>query len=180
MVCPPAPFTRTAAPCRPARGFTLVELMVVLSVMVIVLAMATPSMAEFNASNQLTAAKSSLASSLALARSEAARRGLPVVLAARAGGASGNEYAGGWEVVGDDNSNGVADASEPRVRGWPALDARVKVSGPASLQFRATGALAGNAAQVFTLCRADGNARGYSITVTPSGVADVATVTNCS
>ena len=184
MACCPLPVSdlhRRCPPGAPRRhGFTLVELMVTMAVMVIVLAMATPSMADFTANNQLSSAKSALASALALARSEAARRGLPVIVAAKAGGAGGNELGKGWELVADDDSDGAAADSEPRLRVFAAPDARVRIAGPTALIFRATGALSGNAAQVYTVCRSDGSSRGYSVTVTPSGVADVATISSCT
>jgi type IV fimbrial biogenesis protein FimT len=161
------------------RGFTLVELLVVMAVAVVMLAMAGPRMADFTANNQLSALKSDLAGAVALARTEAAKRGLPVILTRVGSGPTGNEYAGGWELVGDDDSNGSADAGEPRLRAHAALASTLSLGGPTALGFRPTGALSAGSAQTFLLCRS-GSSQGYLLTVAPSGVADVATSTGCS
>lgn len=162
------------------RGFTLVELMITLAVLVVVLAVAVPSMAEFSANNQLAATKSSFASAVALARTEAAKRGRAVVLQALAGGTTGNEFGNGWELVVDDDGNGAAGTDETRVRRNAITLEKIRLGGSASLTFRASGALAGTAAEVFTLCRVSGSTHGYTVTVTPSGGTDVAAITTCS
>jgi type IV fimbrial biogenesis protein FimT len=161
------------------RGFTLIELMIALAVMVVVMAVAMPSMMEFAANNQLAATKSSFAGAVALARTEAAKRGRTVFVQALGSGPTGNEYAHGWEIVVDDDGNGAAGADETRVRRNAATLDRISLGGSASLAFRASGALAGNSAEVFTLCRVGGT-RGYTVTVTPSGATDVAAINTCS
>jgi len=159
-------------------GFTLVELLVVMAVAVVMLSLAAPRMADFTASNQLMVLKSDLAGAVAMARTEAAKRGLPVILTRVGSGPSGNEYAGGWELVGDDDSSGTADSSEPRLRAHAALGNELTLGGPTALGFRPTGALMAGSAQTFLLCRS-GTSKGYLITVAPSGVADVANATSC-
>lgn len=171
---------RRAPPRRVAAGVTLVELAVVLVVMLLLMSVAAPAMSEFTANNQVVAARSSLSATLALARSEAAKRSRPVIVQPLAGGSDGNEYANGWEVVVDEDSNGSAGDSEPRIRRVAALPAAVRVAGDASLSFRASGALSAASDQVFTVCRTSGGARGYSVTVTPSGLADVASIDDCA
>ena len=163
-----------------ARGLTLIELMVTLAVLVVVLAVSAPGMAEFSANNRQAATKTAFSGAVALARSEAARRGQSVVLAAVSGGVSGNELAKGWELVADDDGNGEAGDSEPRLRQYPALDNGVRLSGIRNLVFRATGALSTTTAAVYTICRSDGATQGFSLTVGPSGVADVAAINTCS
>ena len=161
-------------------GFTLIELMVTLSVLVVVMAVAAPSMADFSANNQVAAAKTGFAGAVALARTEAARLGKTVILQPLGSGPAGNEYLNGWEIVSDDDGDGLAGASEPRLRRSSIAYEKIKLSGARSLAFRASGALAGTSAQVYTVCRLSGSSAGYSITVTPSGVSDVAAITNCS
>ncbi len=86
---------RTVNARGPASGFTLVEFMITVTVLVMLLGMSGPPLAEFLANNQLVAAKSTLASSIALARTEAARLGQPVIVQAVSGGVSGNEFKAG-------------------------------------------------------------------------------------
>lgn len=165
--------------CR-AAGFTLVELAVVLAVIVVVFSVAAPAMSEFTASNQVVATRSSFSAALALARSEAVKRSRPVLLQPLSGGSSGNEFGKGWEIAVDENADGSIGDSELRIRRYPALAAAVKLSGSGALGFRPSGALDGASDRVFTVCRSDGNVRGYSVTVTPSGVADVAAIDSCA
>ncbi len=163
------------------RGFTLIELLITMAVLAVVTAVALPSLTEFLANNQLAATKSSFAGAVALARTEAAKRGRMVVVQALGSGPTGNEYANGWEVVADDDGNGVASSSETRIRREVLSLDKIRLGGTASLSFRASGALNGSSVEVFTLCRlAATGARGYTITVTPSGATDVAAVTNCT
>lgn len=164
---------------RCARGFTLVEAVVAMAVLVVVVSVALPSMAEFTASNQVAAARANFSATMALARTEAAKRGVPVLVQAEPGGVTGNEFAQGWAVVVDADGNGQAGSSELRIRRVAALPRGVRLGGPATLGFQPTGALAGTSDVVYTLCRTEGAARGYSVTLTPSGVADVATLSSC-
>ena len=161
-------------------GFTLVELMITLAVLVVLLAVAVPSMQEFTANNQLAATKSNFAAALALSRTEAAKRGRVVVLQALGNGSSGNEFANGWEIAVDDDGDGTVGSSETRVRKSALALEKIKLSGAATVSFRATGALVGTTAQVFTLCRASGGTRGYTVTVMPSGTTDVANINPCT
>ena len=161
------------------RGLTLIELMVTLAVMVVLMAVAVPSMSEFTANNQVVAAKSAFAGAVALARTEAAKRGQVVILQALGAGPVGNEFANGWEIVADDNGDGLAGVNETRLRRAAATYDKTKLGGTASLAFRASGALVGTRAEVYTVCRESGSTAGYSITVTPSGATDVAAITTC-
>ena len=162
------------------RGLTLVELMISLAVLVVVMAVAVPSMQEFSANNQLAATKSSFASALALARTEAAKRGRMVVLQALGSGSADNEFANGWEIAVDDDGNGAVATNETRVRKNAVTLEKVKLGGPSVVSFRPTGALAGTTAVVYTLCRASGGTRGFSVTVTPSGATDVVNINTCA
>lgn len=176
---PPIADRRRPPAMRSSAGLTLVELVVVMAVLVVVMSVAAPAMSEFTASNQVVSARSSFSASLALARSEAAKRSRPVIVQPLSGGSEGNEYANGWEVVVDEDASGSASDSEPRIRRYPALPAAVQLSGAGALSFRTSGALAAASDQVFTVCRS-GSSRGYSVTVTPSGVADVASIDSCA
>ena len=166
-------------PASRRHGFTLIELMISLAVLVLLLAVAVPSMQEFTANNQLVATKSNFAAALALARTEAAKRGRMVALQALGSGPTGNEFANGWEIAVDDDGDGSLATGETRVRKNSVTLERIKLGGTPLVGFRATGALVGSTAQVYTLCRSGGT-RGFTVTVTPSGVTDVTAITTCT
>ncbi len=94
-----------------ARGFTLVELLVTVSVLSVLLAIAVPSFQGTIASNQLTSRTNELVSALNLARSEAIRRGARVTLCKSSSGTacttSGN-WEQGWIAFVDTTRTGTS------------------------------------------------------------------------
>ena len=175
---PPAHLPRRM-PARPRAGLTLIELMVTLAVVVVMAAMAGPSMGDFLDNQQVAASKTSLAGAVALARSEAVKRAQPVLLQPIGDGPEGNEYVNGWEVVVDEDGNGLAGVNETRVRKAAAVQDRLLSAGPRRLTFLPSGALAGGTALSFTLCRQAGSNQGFVLTVAPSGVTDVRAISSC-
>jgi type IV fimbrial biogenesis protein FimT len=92
------------------RGFTLVEAMVVMSIIAILLAMAVPTFRDFTASRAVAAQLSDFAGSLRLARTEAIKRGRPVVVcrtsnpqAAAPSCDAGSDWRSGWLVMQGDH-----------------------------------------------------------------------------
>ncbi|MEO8223282.1 MAG: GspH/FimT family pseudopilin [Gammaproteobacteria bacterium] len=93
------------------RGFSLIELFVVLGVAAIALGIAVPVFTTVAANQRMSAATNDLVGSLHAARSEALKRQLPVTLCATPNGtgpcvAFGN-LAGGWSVFVDRNADGL-------------------------------------------------------------------------
>jgi type IV fimbrial biogenesis protein FimT len=178
LLPPPLPLKMSAAPAV-LRGFTLVELMVVVAVLGILAQFAIPGLTAFSARNRLAALSSDLVSSLALARTEAARAGLPVLVVPAEGGVTGNEYAKGWGLYLDRNSNGTVESGDTVIRRYAALPSTLKLKG-APLQFSAIGYLTPAATVTFVLCPSTGLPDGMEISVPPSGLADVGRITSCA
>lgn len=86
------------------RGFTLVELLVTMSVAVILLSIGAPPLARFIVSNRLSSHTLDLVGSLQLARAEAIRRGQAVSL--RGADTSTHDFAAGWKVFTDLDEDG--------------------------------------------------------------------------
>jgi type IV fimbrial biogenesis protein FimT len=148
---------------RPAcrrRGFTLIELMIVIAVASVLLGFGIPSMTALLNSNKLTAASNALLSSMRLARSEAFKRNSRVVLCKSGDGLSCT-HAGGWEqgwiVFHDADGNGEHDGNEVIIeRGNPLPDS-LRLTGNSTvakyLSFVATGSarMAGGGFQAGTV-----------------------------
>lgn len=159
------------------RGFTLVELLATLSVLVILTSLAAASMSKTVSNNRIYATQTEFLASLALARSEAARRGVNVTLEATAP-ASGNAFAGGWRVYVDTNGNGSFDSSEPVLRSHESIPSSILVGDGATtaIGFTPMGFLSGAGAVDIKVCASDGAVAGYDISIQPNGMADVADV----
>jgi type IV fimbrial biogenesis protein FimT len=131
---------------RRLRGFTLVELMMVIAVACVLLGFGVPSMTALMNSNKLTAASNALLSSMRLARSEAFKRNGKVVLCKSADGVACVSKGGweqGWIVFHDANHDGEHDPDEVLIERADALPASLRVTGNSSLSkyvsFVATG-----------------------------------------
>lgn len=70
-----------------SRGFTLLELMIAIAIAAILLAVGVPSFADFVANTRIATDSSNLLVDLALARSEAVKRGTAVTICGRTSGA---------------------------------------------------------------------------------------------
>ena len=79
-----------------ARGFSLIELMIVLAIMAVLLTIAAPSFSRFIAGQRIKTASFELQTALMLARSEAIKRGpaATVTVAAKS-----SNWANGWTVT---------------------------------------------------------------------------------
>jgi type IV fimbrial biogenesis protein FimT len=92
-----------------AAGFTVVELMVALLVLVVLLALAAPAFNKIVANQRVRNASFDLFSALNYARSEAVKRGVPISL--RAGATSNGAWTTGWRIT---------DAGGGLLRSWGA------------------------------------------------------------
>ena len=137
-------------------GFTLVELLVVIAVLVILATVGIPNFGPTVANGRATAAANDLLGALQLARSEAVRLNEPVDLIPE----DPNNWALGWTIERDGTV----------IREREAL-ARVTITGPAEMEFGS----AGNAvpADSFQITANGGGNPQRCLTVTASGSAAV-------
>ncbi|RZI82924.1 MAG: prepilin-type N-terminal cleavage/methylation domain-containing protein [Rubrivivax sp.] len=150
------------------KGFTLVELMVTVAILVILLAIGVPSMQKFLAKRVALANADTLASGMKFARSEALKRGQPVSMCittsadnvAPTCANSTVDWASGWLIYVDSTSGCAFNNTQ--------LLVKVQQS------FTNSGALTGSAARRCLTFTPDGMALGFNTTVTaaPPGTAD--------
>jgi type IV fimbrial biogenesis protein FimT len=79
------------------RGFTLIELMVTIALVVILMAIATPSFITYQRNSELTAFSNTMVASINAARGEAMKRGRYAMLVP----ANGTDWSSGWIVFVD-------------------------------------------------------------------------------
>jgi type IV fimbrial biogenesis protein FimT len=91
-------------------GFTLIEMMVVVVVMVVLLSVAVPSFRQVIANQRIKTASFDLFSALNYARSEAIKRNVSVSM--RAGESADGAWSTGWRIV---------DSSNNLLRSWGAI-----------------------------------------------------------
>ena len=84
------------------KGFTLIELMIVITILAILLTLGIPSFRELIAAQRVRTAASAMYESLLIARSEAIKRNQPVSLHPNTGG-----FSNGWRVMLVDNVTSV-------------------------------------------------------------------------
>ncbi|MDP3653888.1 MAG: GspH/FimT family protein [Rhodoferax sp.] len=98
-------------------GFTLVEVLVVVAVLAGLASLAAPSFTESIRKSQINSIQQEFSASFQLARSEAIRRGFPVLLARTTGCGvvllDTDDWSCGWQIVVDTNRNGAVNAGEP-------------------------------------------------------------------
>src|SRR5665647_700762 len=135
MSKPPAPVSSVpiSRTCGEAvRGFTLIELVVAMSISVLLATIAAPSIAQLVTSLQLSAASNSFVSGVHLARNEAIKRNGRVVLCKTIDGIRCT-MAGGWEqgwiIFHDVNNNGLRESSETIIHHEQALSASLRMTG---------------------------------------------------
>ncbi len=118
------------------KGFTLIELMVTVSVLAIVLGVGVPGFQELIQNNRMAISVNDLVTDLNLTRSEAIKRGSSVTLCRRnaAGTAcdTSANWLAGWIIFVDPDGDGMVDAGEQIIR------VREAVKGLTSLNFSRT------------------------------------------
>ncbi len=121
----------------PARGFTLVELTVVLTIAGILLAIGVPAMHGLVQTQRVSAAANDLLSAMNLARSEAIRRAGRVDMVPT----DGANWSSGWVVFVDQDGDLAIDADEVviHVRGALPTGVEVQSNMPPYLSYQGSG-----------------------------------------
>ena len=115
------------------RGFTFIEMLIVVSIGAIVLALATPSFGKMIKNNRLTSRIKSYTDTLNLARSEAIKRRISVTVCKSSDGAScvtSGDLSQGWIMFTDDKTTvGTVDAEETILQVFEAMHSTLDFTG---------------------------------------------------
>ena len=134
-------------PLRRARGFTLIELMIVLVILAVILTVAVPGFSQLTLTTRLKSYANEILSSVYLARSEAIKRGVPVTLCVSTDGST-CAGSGDWEL------GWIVRAQDGTVIKWSKdINDNYKLTSSAghTLTFQPSGAA--NTASDFKICR---------------------------
>ncbi|HRN61219.1 MAG TPA: GspH/FimT family pseudopilin [Luteimonas sp.] len=104
--------------CRDA-GFTLLELLIAVAILVVIVGVAIPSSARMLGHLRTTAALESLTTHMSLARMAAVTRRRPTILCPSTTGTScgsGTDWSGGWMLLVDSNGNRRPDPDDEVLR----------------------------------------------------------------
>jgi type IV fimbrial biogenesis protein FimT len=132
-----------------ARGFTAIELMIVVLIVGILAAIAGPNMAAMIRNQRVKTAAFDIFSSLTFARSEAVKRNTTVTLAPTGGGAT--DWVKGWTVT-DGNGNVLKQEADRKL-----MAAELSITGPTSVVYARNGRLSGATAPTFDLSATSGS-----------------------
>jgi len=117
---------------RLTKGFTLLELIITMTIAGILIAVAAPSFSSLILNNRLIAQNNGLLTALSLGKSEALKRGLSVTLCKRntAGTACNTtgSWQDGWLLFADQNNIGVIDTNDTIIRIYDVLSAGTTLS----------------------------------------------------
>ena len=133
-------------------GFTLIEMLMALTVAGIVIALAVPSFRYITNSNRIASEINGLLGDLQYARAEAIKEGRSVTVCVSASGtgcAGTTTWQNGWIVFQDPNANGVVDAGETILRvqtTFTGTDTFVASNGVGAITFNREGYAVGMAA----------------------------------
>jgi type IV fimbrial biogenesis protein FimT len=161
-------------------GFVALEHCVVIVLGASLALLLVPNLDPLLRSDKLSGPRAEFTDTLAFARSESIKRGLPVRISASAP-AFGNEYGGGWKACVDQNGNGTCDLGELiDIHGALPNTATLRSAGnKASIAFDAHGNLFPASAVQFSLCAINARTTSYLITIKPDGLFEVSNNALC-
>jgi len=145
-------------------GFTMIELIVTMSVVAILTAIAIPSFVAISQGERRIAEVNDMVLALNYARSEAVKQNSPTGVSVTANGS----WAGGWNVC--CSSTGTPVNTLPAIDSRSTLSANLARTAPVAVTFDSSGAqLPSTGTVLFTFCDSRGAASATAVEVNPRG-----------
>ncbi len=158
---------------RAEKGFTIIELMIVLTVMAVLVAIAIPSFQSMIANNRLVANTNAFIGALSFARTEAVGRGTSIKVTSSAG----NSWGSGLIIWQDADGDGSYDAGE-ELRVISSFKNTTIEGNFNEFEFSSSGLV--NNADVFVVCDSRTGETGRDITLLGGGGVKVNTSSSCT
>ena len=171
------------SPGRHDRGFTMIELLVTLSIAAILATIAVPNFFEFIRNSRMASQSNDLVLALTYAKSEAVKRNLTVAVQKNADtvtacSSAGTGWSNGWTVFIDSDADGVVDVTEEVLQVWAALTGgnTLCFNNGSWVRYRNTGATASQG--TFRICDTRGVTEARGVVVSAQGRVRRATDSN--
>ena len=154
-------------------GFTVLELLVTLTIAALLLVTGIPSLQSFSDRQRMKAAVGTLHNDLLLARSEAVFRGAEVIACPgdrTAGCAGSSDWSGGWIVFDDHNGDQEHQSGEPLLRHGQWFE-RLRITGSTGrtrVRFFPDGSAPGSNSSIW-FCGMDGPAQARRLIISNAG-----------
>jgi len=168
------------------KGFTLLELMIVLAIVALLAIITVPSFNDSIKRATLDAVRNTLSESLNLARNEALTRKVQTVVCARdigQGCNSNGDWSQGWVVFADIDADGsFSTRSDQLIHVQDRYqNIRISISGPLQVVYTATGTLQTRVRRSIEICPAenDRNFMGRRMTIASTGGVSHQSDTEC-
>lgn len=161
-------------------GFTLIELMVALSVLAILLTTGVPNIRSTIENNRLTAVTNNLVASLNIARSEAVKQGLNSTICTSNDQSSctASAWTSGWLIWVDSNNNSTLDAPEEIIRAAEAWKGTMTVTAAnTTIGFSSTGLT--NTPGILKICDSRTGNLGKQLRILAGGSVSLTTAVAC-
>lgn len=159
------------------RGFTVIELMIVLVILAVLITVAAPGLQQMIVNNRLQAQASDLLLDLQYARAEASAKGQRITICKRNAAGTDCNNAGSWNdgwivfIESGSGTTGTYESASPYNERILKVHDPIKTgdslavsSSPNFIYFRASGAV--DAARTLTVCRSGYKGKTISITTT--------------
>jgi type IV fimbrial biogenesis protein FimT len=173
-------------PVAPARGFTIIEMMIAIAVLGVLTSVGVPSLSAFLKNSALRGTAYELMSSMTLARSEAVKRGSRVVVCRSADptaatpscGGDTQDWSSGWLVFVAEDGNDDFDVGTDILLGIGnavpnGVTVHSNTSADANVIYRTDGSTSAASTAHFALCDERGEGYGKQVNVTRVGRPDL-------